>query len=385
MSKRDYYEVLGVTKSADEKELKKAYRKLAIKFHPDKNPDNPEAEIQFKEAAEAYEVLSDGQKKARYDQFGHAGMGGAASGGGHGGFGGGMSMDDIFENFGDVFGGFGFGGGGGRQRGGGRRVSRGSNIRIKVALTLEEIASGIEKKVKVTKDNKCSPCDGSGAEGSGGHSTCTTCNGSGQVTRVTNTFLGQMQTASTCNTCSGSGSIITNKCKKCNGNGVERSESVIPINIPAGVEDGMQLQVSGMGNMGSRGGVAGDLLVVIEEKAHDNFQREGQNLHYDLFVNVADAALGTQIVVPTLTGKVKIKLEEGTQSGKLLRLRGKGLPSVNAYGTGDIIVNVNIWTPQQLSTEEKKILEQLRGSENFKPNPTKKDKGFFERVKEYFN
>jgi molecular chaperone DnaJ len=385
MSKRDYYEVLGVTKSADEKELKKAYRKLAIKFHPDKNPDNPEAEIQFKEAAEAYEVLSDGQKKARYDQFGHAGMGGAASGGGHGGFGGGMSMDDIFENFGDVFGGFGFGGGGGRQRGGGRRVSRGSNIRIKVALTLEEIASGIEKKVKVTKDNKCSPCDGSGAEGSGGHSTCTTCNGSGQVTRVTNTFLGQMQTASTCNTCSGSGSIITNKCKKCNGNGVERSESVIPINIPAGVEDGMQLQVSGMGNMGSRGGVAGDLLVVIEEKAHDNFQREGQNLHYDLFVNVADAALGTQIVVPTLTGKVKIKLEEGTQSGKLLRLRGKGLPSVNAYGTGDIIVNVNIWTPQQLSTEEKKILEQLRDSENFKPNPTKKDKGFFERVKEYFN
>ena len=385
MSKRDYYEVLGVTKSADEKELKKAYRKLAIKFHPDKNPDNPEAEIQFKEAAEAYEVLSDGQKKARYDQFGHAGMGGAASGGGHGGFGGGMSMDDIFENFGDVFGGFGFGGGGGRQRGAGRPVSRGSNIRIKVALTLEEIASGIEKKVKVTKDNKCSPCDGSGAEGSGGHSTCTTCNGSGQVTRVTNTFLGQMQTASTCNTCSGSGSIITNKCKKCNGNGVERSESVIPINIPAGVEDGMQLQVSGMGNMGARGGVAGDLLVVIEEKAHDSFQREGQNLHYDLFVNVADAALGTQIVVPTLTGKVKIKLEEGTQSGKLLRLRAKGLPSVNAYGTGDIIVNVNIWTPQQLSTEEKKILEQLRGSENFKPNPTKKDKGFFERVKEYFN
>ncbi|MDA9328615.1 molecular chaperone DnaJ [Flavobacteriales bacterium] len=385
MSKRDYYEVLGVTKSADEKELKKAYRKLAIKFHPDKNPDNPEAEIQFKEAAEAYEVLSDGQKKARYDQFGHAGMGGAASGGGHGGFGGGMSMDDIFENFGDVFGGFGFGGGGGRQRGAGRRVSRGSNIRIKVALTLEEIASGIEKKVKVTKDNKCSPCDGSGAEGTGGHSTCATCNGSGQVTRVTNTFLGQMQTASTCNTCSGSGSIITNKCKKCNGNGVERSESVIPINIPAGVEDGMQLQVSGMGNMGARGGVAGDLLVVIEEKAHDSFQREGQNLHYDLFVNVADAALGTQIVVPTLTGKVKIKLEEGTQSGKLLRLRAKGLPSVNAYGTGDIIVNVNIWTPQQLSTEEKKILEQLRGSENFKPNPTKKDKGFFERVKEYFN
>lgn len=384
MSKRDYYEVLGVSKSADEKEIKKAYRKLAIKFHPDKNPDDKDAETKFKEAAEAYEVLSDAQKKARYDQFGHAGMGGAA-GGGHGGFGGGMSMDDIFDNFGDIFGGFGFGGSGGGRSRGGRRVNRGSNIRIKVSLTLEEIAEGVEKKVKVTKDNACGSCDGSGAEGSSGHSTCGTCNGAGQVTRVTNTFLGQMQTASTCPTCNGTGSVITDKCKKCNGNGVERGEAVIPINIPAGVEDGMQLQVSGQGNMGTRGGVAGDLLVVIEEKQHDHFQREGQNLHYDLFINVADAALGTQIVVPTLSGKVKIKIEEGTQSGKLLRLRGKGLPSVNAYGTGDIIVNVNVWTPQKLSSEEKKVLEKLRDSENFKPNPSKKDKGFFERVKEYFN
>ena len=383
MSKRDYYEVLGVSKSAEEKEIKKAYRKLAIKYHPDKNPDNKETEVKFKEAAEAYEVLSDVQKKTRYDQFGHAGMGGASSGG-HSGFGGGMSMDDIFENFGDVFGGFGFGGGGGRSRGG-RRVSRGSNIRIKVALTLEEIAAGVEKKVKVTKDNLCESCAGSGAEGSSGHSTCSPCNGSGQVTRVTNTFLGQMQTATTCPTCNGQGSVITNKCKKCLGKGVERGEAIIPINIPAGVEDGMQLQVSGQGNIGARGGVAGDLLVVIEEKAHGHFQREGQNLHYDLFVNFADAALGTQIVVPTLTGKVKIKLEEGTQSGKLLRLRGKGLPSVNAYGTGDIIVNVNVWTPQKLSSEEKKTLESFRDSSNFKPNPSKKDKGFFERVKEYFN
>ena len=382
MSKRDYYEVLGVSKTADDKEIKKAYRKLAIKHHPDKNPNDSVAEEKFKEAAEAYEALSDAQKKARYDQFGHAGMGGAA--GGHGGFGGGMSMDDIFENFGDIFGGFGFGGGNGRSRGG-RRVNRGSNIRIKVSLTLEEIGEGVEKKVKVTKDNSCESCDGSGAEGSSGHSTCGTCNGSGQVTRVTNTFLGQMQTASTCPTCNGQGSVITNKCKKCNGKGVERGEAVIPINIPAGVEDGMQLQVSGQGNMGNRGGVAGDLLVVIEEKPHDYFQREGQNLHYDLFVNFVDVALGTQIVVPTLKGKVKIKLEEGTQSGKLLRLRGKGLRSVNAYGTGDIIVNVNVWTPQKLSSDEKKILEKLRDSENFKPNPGKKDKGFFERVKEYFN
>ena len=381
MSKRDYYEVLGVSKSAEEKEIKKAYRKLAIKFHPDKNPDDKEAEIKFKEAAEAYEVLSDAQKKARYDQFGHAGMGSAASG--HGGFGGGMSMDDIFENFGDIFGGFGFGGGG--RSSGGRRVSRGSNIRIKVSLTLEEIATGVEKKVKVTKDNSCNSCNGTGAEGSGGHTTCSTCNGTGQVTRVTNTFLGQMQTATTCPTCNGQGSVIKDKCKKCNGKGVERGEVVIPINIPAGVEDGMQLQVSGQGNVGDRGGVAGDLLVVIEEKSHESFQREGQNLHYDLFVNFADAALGTQIVVPTLTGKVKIKLEEGTQSGKLLRLRGKGLPSVNAYGTGDIIVNVNVWTPQKLSSEEKKMLENFRESNNFKPNPSKKDKGFFERVKEYFN
>lgn len=384
MSKRDFYEILGVSKSATDKEIKKAYRKLAIKYHPDKNPDDKEAETKFKEAAEAYEVLSDPQKKARYDQYGHAGVGGAA-GGGAGGFGGGMSMDDIFDNFGDIFGGFGFGGGGGSRRGGGRRVHRGSNIRIKVALTLEEIAEGVEKKVKVNKNNACSSCSGSGAEGAGGNSTCGTCNGSGQVTRVTNTFLGQMQTASTCPTCNGQGSVITDKCKKCSGSGVERGEDIIPINIPAGVEDGMQLQVSGKGNMGERGGVAGDLLVVIEEKPHDYFQREGQNLHYDLFVNIADAALGTQIVVPTLTGKVKIKLEAGTQSGKLLRLRGKGLPSVNAYGTGDIIVNVNVWTPQKLSSEEKELLEKLKDSENFKPNPGKKDKGFFERVKEYFH
>jgi molecular chaperone DnaJ len=379
MAKRDYYEVLGVSKGASDSEVKKAYRKLAIKYHPDKNPDDKEAETKFKEAAEAYDVLSDSNKKAKYDRFGHAGMGGAASQGG--GFGGGMNMEDIFDNFGDIFGGF---GGGGRSRGG-RRVNRGSDIRIRVGLTLEEIGKGVEKKVKVNKSNSCDVCSGTGAENGTALSTCDTCNGSGQVTSVTNTFLGAMQTASTCPKCNGSGKIITNKCKKCHGEGVTKSEAVIPINIPAGVEDGMQLQVSGMGNAAARGGVNGDLLVVISEKEHSEFQREGQHLHHDLYINFSDAVLGTTAVVPTLEGKVKIKIESGTQGGKLLRLRNKGLPSVNAYGTGDLLVNVNIWTPQKVSNDEKKILEKLQGSDNFKPNPSSKDKGFFDRMKEYFN
>lgn len=379
--KRDYYEVLGVSKNASEDEIKKAYRKMAIKYHPDKNPDDKTAEEKFKEAAEAYDVLSNSEKKARYDRFGHAGMGGAASQGAGGGFAGGMSMDDIFEQFGDVFGGF----GGGRRSGSSRRVNRGSDIRIKVSLTLEEIAKGVEKKVKVNKNNKCDTCDGSGAENGSSFTTCSTCNGSGHVTKVTNTFLGPMQTSSACGTCGGDGKIITNKCKKCFGDGVVRSEVVIPINIPAGVEEGMQLQVSGMGNAGARRGVNGDLLVVIEEKEHEFLKREGQHLHYDLFISFIDAVLGTSPVVPTLEGKVKIKIDPGTQGGKLLRLRGKGLPSVNSYGTGDLLVNVNIWTPQKISNDERKILEKLQESENFKPNPTHKDKGFFDRMKEYFN
>ena len=375
MAKRDYYEVLGVSKNANESEIKKAYRKLAIQYHPDKNPDDKTAEAKFKEAAEAYEVLSNKDKKARYDQFGHAGVGSSAASGGGGGFGG-MSMDDIFEQFGDVF--------GGGRRSNARRVNRGSNIRIKVALTLEEIAEGVEKKIKVNKYITCDSCEGSGAEIGSGYDTCGTCNGSGQVTRVTNTFLGQMQTSSTCPTCNGEGKIIKNKCKKCYGEGIVRGEEVIPINIPAGVEEGMQLQVSGMGNAGARGGINGDLLVVVEEKPHEVFKRENNNLHYDLFINFADAALGNSEVVPTLDGKVKIKIDPGTQSGKLLRLRGKGLPQVNQYGRGDIIINVNVWTPQELSNDEKKILEKLRESKNFHPNPTNKDKGFFDRVKEYF-
>ncbi len=381
MAKRDLYEVLGLKKGAAEDEIKKAYRKMALQFHPDKNPGNKEAEEKFKEAAAAYDVLSSKEKKQRYDQFGHAGVGSAAGGGGGGGgFGGGMNMDDIFSQFGDIFGGF---GGGGGQRAG-RRVNRGSNIRIKVALTLEEIATGVEKKIKVNKLIACDTCTGTGSEAGSGFDNCGTCRGSGQVTRVTNTILGQMQSTATCPTCSGEGKIIKNKCKKCTGEGVVRGENVIPINIPAGVQEGMQLQVSGMGNAGARGGVNGDLLVVIEEKEHECLSRDGNDLHYDLFVNFADAALGADAIVPALSGKVKIKIEPGTHAGKILRLKHKGLPNVSYHETGDLLVNINVWTPQKLSSDEKKILEKLRDSENFIPSPSKKDKGFFGRMKEMF-
>lgn len=378
MAKRDYYEVLGVSKNASEQEIKKAYRKLALKYHPDKNPDDASSEAKFKDAAEAYEVLSNAEKKSKYDQFGHAGMSGAA-----GGFGaGGMSMDDIFEQFGDIFGGtFGFG----RQSSGpGRRVHRGSNLRIKVKLTLKEIAKGVIKKIKVNKFVSCKPCGGSGAEG-GSYSTCSTCGGSGQVVRVTNTILGQMQTASTCPACSGEGRTIQDKCKSCYGDGILRDEEVIEIDIPAGVEEGMQLAVSGKGNAGPKGGIAGDLLVVIEETPHHDLLRDGQNLYYDLYINFADAALGTSVEIPTIEKKAKIKIEAGTQGGKILRLKGKGLPSVNGYGNGDLLVNINVWTPQQLSKEEKQILEKLKDSANFKPSPTGKDKSFFDRVREHFS
>jgi molecular chaperone DnaJ len=377
MSKRDYYEILGVSRSAGADEIKKAYRKLAIKYHPDKNPGDKASEEKFKEAAEAYEVLSDPEKKTRYDQFGHSGMG---STGGFGG--GGMNMEDIFSHFGDIFGGA-FGGDFGGSRGSGRRVHRGSNLRIKVKLTLQEIAYGVEKKIKVNKFVSCSSCHGSGAQ-NGSFTTCSTCHGSGQVSRITNTILGRMQTSSTCPACGGEGQIIRDKCKTCYGDGIVRSEEVISINIPAGVSEGMQLSVSGKGNAGPRGGVPGDLIIAIEEVEHETLKRDGTNLYYDLYINMADAALGMNCEVPTLDGKARIKIDPGTQAGKILRLKGKGIPEVNSYHKGDLLVNINVWTPQHLSAEEKKILEKLRDSENFKPHPGKKDKGFFERMKEYF-
>lgn len=381
MAKKDYYEVLGVAKNASEADIKKAYRQLALKFHPDRNPGNKEAEESFKEAAEAYEVLSDPDKRKRYDQFGHQ------AAGGNGGFsGGGMSMEDIFSHFGDVFGegspfeNF-FGGG---QRGG-RRVNRGTNLRIKVKLTLEEIAHGVEKKIKVNKFISCSGCKGSGAQDGASFQKCTTCNGTGQVHRVTSTFIGQMRTTSTCPMCSGEGQTISSKCKKCTGSGLERGEEVLSLNIPAGVSEGMQLTVSGKGNAAERGGIPGDLLIVVEEVPHEHLQRDGNHLLYDLYVNFVDAALGTSVEIPTLEGKAKVKLEAGTQAGKVLRLKGKGLPSVNGYGRGDILVNVNVWTPQHLSSDEKKTLEKLRESPNFKPNPGKNEKSFYEKMREFFH
>ena len=380
MSKRDYYEILEITKSASADEIKKAYRKMAIKFHPDKNPGDKASEEKFKEAAEAYEVLSDPNKKQRYDQYGHAGMGN--NGGFGGGSAGGFNMEDIFSQFGDIFGGhFGGSGGGGR---GGRRVNRGSNLRVKVKLTLEEVANGVEKKIKVNKYVSCKPCNGSGAKNGSSMNTCSTCRGSGQVTRMTQTILGTMQTASTCPSCGGEGQTITDKCTSCHGDGIVRDEEVITINIPAGVAEGMQLSVGGRGNIGARGGVAGDLIVVIEETEHELLKRDGMHLYYDHYISYADAALGTQIEVPTIDGKAKVKIEPGTQSGKVLRLKAKGLPEVNSYSRGDILVNINVWTPQHLTKDEKKIMEDLREAENFKPKPSRKDKGFFERMKEYF-
>ncbi|MBL7883704.1 MAG: molecular chaperone DnaJ [Bacteroidia bacterium] len=385
MSKRDYYDILEVPKSASSDEIKKAYRKMAIKFHPDKNPGDKAAEEKFKEAAEAYEVLSNPEKKQRYDQYGHAGVGGNAGfGGGNGGGFGGMNMDDIFSQFGDIFGGH-FGGGGFGGSRGGRRVNRGSNLRVKVKMTLEEIANGVEKKIKVNKYVACKPCNGSGAKNGSAHSTCSTCKGSGQVSRVTNTILGAMQTTSTCPACGGDGKTITDKCPSCHGDGIVREEEVISINIPAGVAEGMQLSVSGKGNMGARGGVPGDLIVAIEEVEHELLKRDGMHLFYDHYISYSDAALGTQIEVPTVDGKAKIKIEPGTQSGKVLRLKAKGLPDVNSYSRGDILVNINVWTPQSLTKEEKKILEGLKDAENFKPNPGKNQKSFFERMKQYFD
>lgn len=383
MAKRDYYEVLEVSKSASAEEIKKAYRKKALQFHPDKNPGNTEAEEKFKEAAEAYEVLSNPEKKQRYDQFGHAGVGGAASGFSGGGF---SDIEDIFSAFGDIFGGHfgGFGGfGGGRSRGG-RRVSRGSDLRVKVKLNLKEVIDGAEKKIKVKKYIACNHCNGTGEKDGSAHTTCGTCRGTGQVTRITNTLLGQMQTSSTCPTCQGDGKTITDKCNHCAGEGVIRDEEVINIKIPAGVGEGMQLNVSGRGNTGRRGGINGDLLVVITEEEHPDLVRDGNNLVYNLFLSFPEITLGTTAEIPTAEGKVKVKIDAGTQPEKILRLRGKGIPDVNGYGKGDLLVHVHVWIPTRLSNDEKRTLEKLQNSPGFQDGPSPSEKSFFRKMKDMF-
>jgi len=384
MSKRDYYEVLGVNKNASADEIKKSYRKVAMQFHPDRNPGDKAAEEKFKEAAEAYEVLSDADKKAQYDRYGHAGV----SGNGRG-FGGGMNMEDIFSQFGDIFGDDLFGnffGGGQRGRGGQRaRGIRGSNLRIKLKLTYEEIAKGVTKNIKVKKHVGCQACQGSGAKDKGSVQNCSTCGGSGQVRRVQNTFLGQMQTITTCPTCNGEGTTITAKCTVCKGEGRVYGEETVSIEIPAGVQEGMQLNISGKGNAGERGGSYGDLIILIEEEQHKELQREGLNAAYDLHISFTDAVFGTQIEVPTIDGRAKIKIPPGTQSGKIFRLKGKGFPAVNSYEKGDQLIHVNVWTPQNLTSEEKALLEKLSHSQNFKPHPDKNEKGFFDKIKEMFS
>jgi molecular chaperone DnaJ len=387
MSKRDFYEVLGVGKTASADEIKKAYRKVAMQYHPDRNPGDKTAEEKFKEAAEAYEILSDNDKKAQYDRYGHAGV----SGNGRGGFsgGGGMNMDDIFSQFGDVFGDDLFGSffGGGQRRGGGQRSRgiRGSNLRIKLKLTYEEIAKGVNKNIKVKKYVGCSTCGGNGAKDKSSIQTCSTCGGSGQVRKVQNTFLGQMQTVTTCPSCNGEGTTITSKCGTCKGEGRVFNEETVSIDIPAGVVEGMQLNISGKGNAGERGGSPGDLIILVEEEPHKELQREGLNVVYDLHISFTDAVFGIQAEVPTIDGRAKIKIPAGTQSGKIFRLKGKGFPNVNSYEKGDQLVHVNVWTPQHVSSEEKAMLDKLNNSPNFKPNPDKSDKSFFDKMREIFS
>ena len=388
MSKRDFYEILGVSKSSSADEIKKAYRKVAMQFHPDRNPGDKAAEEKFKEAAEAYEILSDTDKKAKYDRFGHQAFGpGTAGGGGYGG--GGMDMNDIFSQFGDVFGddmfgGF-FGGGQSRSRGGAKaRGQRGSNLRIKLKMNYEEIANGVNKQVKVKKHVLCTTCGGNGAKDNSSIQTCGTCKGSGQVRKVTNTFLGQMQTVNTCPTCNGEGSTVTAKCTPCKGEGRVYGEETISIDIPAGVQDGMQLSMSGKGNAGERGGSSGDLIIMIEEEQHEFLHRDGLNVSFDLYITIPDAIFGTSVEVPTIDARAKIKIPAGTQSGKIFRLKVKGFPEVQGYAKGDQLIHVNIWTPQEVSEEEKIALNKMQESENFKPKPIKGDKSFYDKVKEAF-
>lgn len=385
-SKRDYYDVLGVPKTASEEEIKKAYRKKALQYHPDKNPGDKAAEEKFKEAAEAYEVLSDPEKRKRYDQFGHEGVNGASGGGFSGG---GFTMEDIFSQFGDIFGGhfgsnFGFGDFGGSSSRGSQRVNRGTNLRVRVKLTLAEIAKGTEKKIKVRKHVACTQCHGTGAEGGNAYATCNTCHGTGTVTRVTSTILGRMQRQSVCPDCEGEGKIITKKCPNCNGEGIVQQEEIITIQIPAGVAEGMQLTLSGKGNAARRGGVNGDLIVLIEEEPHPELIRDGNNLIYNLLLSFPTAALGGTVEIPTIDGRAKVKIDPGTQPGKVLRLRGKGLPSVNQYGNGDLLVNISVYVPESLTLEERKLIERLEASENFKTSPSAK-KRVFEHFRHLFD
>jgi molecular chaperone DnaJ len=366
--KEDFYDILGISKSATAAEIKKAYRKKAIEYHPDKNPGDSKAEELFKKSAEAYEVLSDPNKKAKYDQYGHQAFEGGFGGGG------GMNMDDIFSQFGDVFGGA-FGGGFGGFGGGGQRRAKGSNLRIRVKLKLEEVAQGVEKTVKVRRKKQADGVT---------YKTCATCNGQGQVTKIANTILGRMQTAATCSSCSGSGQIIDSKPNDADAQGMVVQEDTVSIQIPAGVEDGMQLKVGGKGNDAPGNGVPGDLIVAIETLEHETLKREGDNLHYDLYISLSDAVLGTSKDIDTVSGKARIKLEPGLQSGKILRLRGKGIKSINGYGAGDLLVHVNVWTPKELNKEQRAFFEKMQGDENFEPKPEKSDKSFFEKVKDMF-
>jgi molecular chaperone DnaJ len=385
--KRDYYEVLGVAKGASADEIKKAYRKVAMQYHPDRNPGDKSAEEKFKEAAEAYEVLSDSDKKSQYDRFGHAAMSGNGRGGGYGGS---MNTEDIFSQFGDIFGddlfGSFFGGGGRSSRGGGRsRGVRGSNLRIKLKLNYEEIAKGVTRSVKVKKYVVCQTCSGNGAKDKSSIQTCGTCGGSGQVKRVSNTFLGQMQTVTACPTCNGEGVTITAKCGTCKGDGRVYGEETVTLEIPAGVQEGMQLSLGGRGNAGERGGPPGDLIVLIEEEQHKELHRDGLNVAYDLHISFPDAVFGTQVEIPTIDGKAKIKIPAGTQPGKIFRLKGKGFPEVNGYAKGDQLIHVNVWTPQHLNAEEKAAMEKMAQSPHFQPKPDKSEKSFFDRMRELFS
>ena len=384
-SKRDFYEILGVSKGASSDEIKKAYRKVAMQFHPDRNPGDKASEDKFKEAAEAYEILSDADKRSQYDRFGHNAFSGGRSSSGHG-----MNMDDIFSQFGDVFGddmfGSFFGGGRSSRSGGGRqRGVRGSNLRIRIKLNFEEIAKGASKTVKVKKYINCTTCSGTGAKDKNSTQTCGTCGGNGQVKRVQNTFLGQMQTVTTCPTCNGEGSTITNKCGNCKGEGRVYGEETVTIDIPAGVQEGMQLSMSGKGNVGERNGPPGDLIILIEEEQHQQLHRDGLNVAFDLYISFPDAVFGINTEVPTIDGRAKIKIPPGTQSGKIFRLKGKGFPGINTHEKGDQLIHVNVWTPQNVTNEEKEILERMQHSQSFQPKPDKNDKSFWEKIRETFS